>query len=119
MKVHQLFEGDLSPYDLALTKKEQMILRDRIAKLLKIDQKRVAYQQITAANRHYLTVFFVAEVPDLDEEEAAFRARLVAKDATAQAEKMFNKEGTVETTVKVIYPNGARAIQIKHKVTPV
>lgn len=115
-----LIESDkLSPYDLALTKQEQIILRDRIAKLLKIDQKRVMYQQITAPHRHYLTVYFVAEVPHLSPEDAAFQARLVAKDAKVQAEKMFSKDGTVDTTAKVITPRQGLSIKIKHKVTPV
>ncbi len=114
----QFIAEDLSPYDLSLTKQEQIILRDRIAKLLKIDQKRVAYQQILAPHRNYLVVYFVAEVPELSHDEAAFQARIVAKDAKVQAEKMFSRDGTVETTAKVITPRQGLSIKIKHKVTP-
>lgn len=119
MKTFKQFiaEGDLSPYDLSLTKQEQIALRDRIAKLLKIDQKRVAYQQILAPHRHYLTVYFVAEVPHLDPDDAAFQARMVAKDAKVQAEKVF-RGATIDTTFKVIHPRQGQSIKIKHKVTP-
>ena len=111
----------VSPHDIALTKREQLMLRDNVAAKLRIDQKRVAYQQILGDNRTYLVIYFVAEVPDLEIDDAEFRAKMVAKSAEQRAKKMFDDNGdkvVISTTFKVIEPRQGRSIKIKHKVTP-
>ncbi len=105
-------------HDIALTKQEQIILRDHIAAKLRIEQKRVAYQQIVEPRRAYLVVYFVAEVPELERDDAEFRAKLVAKSAEAVAVKMFHRDGEVRTTYKVIEPRQGRSIKIKFQVYP-